>query len=216
MLNKILAVSKENKILFSLAWIYVVGIVGILSPFQSIFLPLSALNLLITAATLYYLSYEKKSGLLPFFVLTFCAGYGVEVAGVHTGVIFGDYHYGANLGVKLFEVPLIIGINWFILVYGTAHVSKWLGLHSTFNASLIGASLMTALDYLIEPVAIALDFWQWEKSEVPLQNYIAWWVIAFFLHIAYHVIVKEKTPKKPALLIFALQLVFFAVLNAGL
>jgi putative membrane protein len=30
---------------------------------------------------------------------------------------------------------------------------------------------MTALDYFVEPVAMALGFWHWENDVIPLQNY---------------------------------------------
>ena len=41
----------------------------------------------------------------------------VELVGTKTGMLFGDYSYGKVLGPALQGVPLIIGINWFIMMY---------------------------------------------------------------------------------------------------
>ena len=46
---------------------------------------------------------------------------------------------------------------------------------------LLTALLMVGLDVMIEPVAIALDFWQWSGGNIPLQNYVAWFITAALL-----------------------------------
>ena len=38
---------------------------------------------------------------------------------------------------------------------------------------------MLLLDIFIEPVAIGLGFWEWQAAEVPLENYMAWFVLSF-------------------------------------
>jgi len=37
---------------------------------------------------------------------------------------------------------------------------------------------MVGMDLLIEPVAIELNFWRWTDVTVPLENYIAWFVLS--------------------------------------
>jgi putative membrane protein len=68
---------------------------------------------------------------------------------------------------------------------------------------------MTSLDYLIEPVAIALDFWQWENNIIPIRNYVAWWIIASIL--GYYFSVSRFDKHNPlAILLLFLQCFFFA------
>jgi putative membrane protein len=41
---------------------------------------------------------------------------------------------------------------------------------------------MTALDYFVEPVAMALGFWHWENDVIPLQNYMMWFITSLVIH----------------------------------
>ncbi|MFT4749615.1 MAG: hypothetical protein ACI819_000039 [Neolewinella sp.] len=78
---------------------------------------------------------------------------------------------------------------------------------------LLLAALLTALyDVIIEPVAIALDYWQWGGGEIPLQNYLAWAAIAFLISLPLYVF--KIRFRSPVLLVyFFAQLFFFVVLN---
>ena len=55
-----------------------------------------------------------------------CLGFFIEVIGVKTGFIFGSYYYGAAMGIKILAVPLLIGLNWSILVYSTSLVVQYM------------------------------------------------------------------------------------------
>ena len=72
---------------------------------------------------------------------------------------------------------------------------------------------MTAIyDVAIEPVAIALDYWQWGGGEIPLQNYLAWAAIACLISLPLHLLkIRFRSPVQLVYL-FA-QLFFFALLN---
>jgi putative membrane protein len=41
----------------------------------------------------------------------------VEALGVKTGNIFGQYSYGNNLGPAVAGTPLLISVNWLMLIY---------------------------------------------------------------------------------------------------
>ncbi|WP_246144086.1 carotenoid biosynthesis protein [Neolewinella aurantiaca] len=75
------------------------------------------------------------------------------------------------------------------------------------------AAILTALyDVTIEPVAIALDYWQWGRGEIPLQNYLAWAAIAFLISLPLYLF--RIRFRSPVLLVYFLaQLFFFVVLN---
>lgn len=183
------------RIALSLIWaLHFFGLLGLfwspmneglrwLTPFSS-FLSLTPLNLSVLGLLLIAF-HPKWTGAQQLWLLaSACIGYGVEVLGVHTGAIFGEYRYGPVLGWQVAEVPLLMGVNWFVLVYTSgAIVSGW-KVHKAVKAAGM-ATLMTALDFLIEPVAIYWNFWQWGQPSVPLQNYLAWWGIAFGLAYAW-------------------------------
>lgn len=77
---------------------------------------------------------------------------------------------------------------------------------------LIAAMLTALYDVTIEPVAIALDYWQWGGGEIPLQNYLAWAGIAFLISLPLYVF--RIRFRSPVLLVyFFAQLFFFVVLN---
>ena len=193
--------------------IYMVGVCGIVltnPEQQQLFLQITPLNLIVT--TIFALLFHPKwngsfiaSGLI---VLLF--GFFVEVIGVKTGVIFGTYWYGKTLGVKLLEVPVMIGVNWFLLVYLIAAVLH--KIRNVISFAAIAAAEMTLLDVFIEPVAIKLDFWQWQNDVIPLQNYIAWYLISFLLFLFFRK-VNGTIQNRIAIIVLAIQFLFFAVLN---
>jgi putative membrane protein len=71
---------------------------------------------------------------------------------------------------------------------------------------------MIALDFLIEPIAMKLDFWQWKNNAVPLQNYIAWFVSSFILFFIFRTL-NGRIENKFAKVILLIQFLFFGILN---
>jgi putative membrane protein len=157
---------------------------------------------------------KKERSFWLFAAICFLTGYFIEVLGVHTGKIFGEYSYGATLGWKPLGVPITIGLNWFVLVLCTGYLAQYLP-GSRLGKSVIGAALMVAFDYLMEPPAILLDFWSWASPEIPLQNYVAWFITAFFLQLFYHFGSFRKY-NFLALPLFIIQALFFLSLNFSL
>jgi putative membrane protein len=97
--------------------------------------------------------------------------------------VFGFFieFIGKTLGLSLFNTPLLIGINWLFLVYASASVMERYTLNSKLKI-LLASLIMLAYDVVLEPVAMKTDMWYWMNSIIPLQNYIAWFVIAIILH----------------------------------
>ncbi|MBK9076996.1 MAG: carotenoid biosynthesis protein [Flavobacteriales bacterium] len=95
--------------------LYTVGLVGLAGPWTEDLVYLTPYNLLITAGLLLWQA-RPDARTWAFALLVFVSSYLVETLGVHTGVIFGTYWYGDVLGAKLFDTPLLIGVNWLILV----------------------------------------------------------------------------------------------------
>lgn len=143
-------------------------------------------------------------------LLIIAGGYTVELIGVHTNILFGDYSYGGALGPKLMEVPLIIGVNWLAIVLASIGVVGYFKLSAPISAILAGA-LSTAMDYLIEPVAIKFDFWTWAGSSIPAWNYICWFI--FCSIFAYLAIQWYGKTNKTGAGLYLIWLVFFGILN---
>ncbi len=194
---------------------YVSGLIGILSNSQTIdFLSLTPLNLFVNMALL--LVNHENGNLKQWFIFLFIGvmGFLVELVGVNTGVIFGEYTYGETLGWKFVETPLIIGVNWIMLTYAVVY-TVGNRVNNTILKALICATILVALDFLIEPVAIAYDFWTWKNISIPIKNYIAWFCIGFvFCYVLSYF--KKETKNSLAPFLLLLQFIFFGIFNFAL
>lgn len=191
---------------------HIVGIIGFIIPnFKEIFLYLTPFNLLLTFILIYWGGNYNNKSFIRASSLIFLLGFGIEVLGVKTGIIFGEYSYGEPLGVQLYGVPLIIGVNWFILTYASNAVASYLSNNIWWRV-IIGSLLMVGIDFLIEPVAITSDFWTWESGFVPIQNYIMWFIVSLLAQFLLEFNLKTKH-LKIGLTVFAVQVLFFLVLN---
>ncbi len=187
---------------------HIAGLVGLAWPVtKSLFLALIPFHLITTAVVVLLLHSVFDRSFFLFCLIAFGVGFGIEVLGVKTGQIFGSYHYGPSLGWKLWEVPLVIGCNWLTLIYCTGIMAeKWLKVNVL--KPILGALLMVAIDVWIEPVAIHLDFWQWQNNLVPLQNYIGWFVVSLVLQVCFRYLVTAKH-NPMATVVYLTQFVFF-------
>jgi uncharacterized membrane protein len=188
--------------------IYSVGFYGLNHPdWQPLFKSLIPVNILLATACLawYHTAYNKS--FLRWAVIIYFAGLALEIAGVQTALIFGNYSYGSSLGLSIAGVPLIIGINWLMLVYMVGQATKTVKVNNYVKAFL-GSAIMVFTDFFIEPMAVSLDMWSWAGDSIPLYNYISWFFIAFFMLLYFH-IASFKGKNRIALPLFLVQLVFY-------
>jgi putative membrane protein len=195
-----------------LAILHVVGILGIsFDKTRELVLSLSFVNLLIGFLILIFSTLDQSKRLLVILCVAFVIGYVAELIGVHTGLLFGDYWYGKNLGPKLAGVPLIIGINWGVLALTSSaftesiSVNKWVKI-------MINSALMVTFDVVMEPVAMKSDFWSWSGNVIPIYNYICWFFVAIIIQFIYLNWFKVQTNIVFKSL-FIIQFLFFIVLN---
>jgi uncharacterized membrane protein len=207
-------IKKEHLYIGILTILYTVGIVGLLGDIHPQFIYLTPINLLVSTGLLLPNHPKWLRSHIIFCVLCFMCGFLSEVMGVQTGIIFGEYAYGDVLGFKIWDTPLMIGINWLMLVYASSVTANHLlkDKAHTVAKALIAAGGMVILDVLIEPVAIVYGFWEWEAEHIPLQNYLAWFVIAFVLCWLFQKMI-GNIKNKVAVALFILQFVFFAILG---
>lgn len=190
---------------------YFVGITGMLFPASfPVFVKLIPFALLLSSVALAFFHKNFNTKTLLVFVSIYLCGFFVEVEGVNTGLIFGQYSYGKSLGIKAFNTPLIIGLNWLLLVYITSSVLERTKFHGPVKI-FFGATMMLFYDIIIEQTAPKLDMWTWQNQIVPLNNYVAWFIIAAIFH-SFIMIFKIKTANKLAPVILVCQVLFFLVL----
>jgi putative membrane protein len=188
---------------------HVVGIVGMLSPYAEWFRMLTPLHLLLSFTILLSGHPKFDAAFAAFFLLCFVLGYSAEWIGVHTGWLFGDYAYGPVLGFKIDGIPLLIGINWYLLSYTTSVISAKTGLGNTARM-VLGAALMTGLDVLIEPVAIHNHFWNWNQGFIPWTNYACWFGVSLLMQRA--ALSWNRVNNRQAVVLGCCQLAFFGIL----
>ena len=191
-----------------LVWLFhLSGLIGIYLGYEDWFISKTPLNLFLSGLLfiwIYPLS-GKKAWLL--FLLCGLLGIAAEWIGVHTGWLFGDYTYGENLGPKIFEVPLLIGLNWALLTFITGNLSR-LWLQNRKLQMLAGALLMLLLDFFMEAAAPHFDYWEFKGGIAPLWNYVCWFLLAFLLQGIFQKTEQAGNSRFSAQLLLA-QLVFF-------
>ncbi len=199
----------KSYFLYFLLLVYVSGSIGFVvnPPFFSPFTPYTLL--LTCFVFLIHCPLADKKFILAFFSIAFL-GYIVEVIGVKTGLIFGKYSYGNGLGFKLLDVPLIISINWAMLICAGIRIVSGIFVNK-ITVLVVAALLVTGIDLLIEQVAPKLDFWQFEGELPSLHNYLGWIGVAFFTsYFFYPIIIKGN--RSISLIILILQIIFFTSL----
>jgi bisanhydrobacterioruberin hydratase len=212
-LNKITAGIKNNytKTMWFFVIFYSVGIIGMIVPATfPLFVKLIPFALLLSVLTLALFHGGFSNRTLLVFLFIFLFGFFAEVFGVNTGFVFGNYNYGNGLGIKLFNTPLMIGINWLLLVYLTASLTEKLNIKPVSKV-LLASVIMLGYDVVLEQVAPVLDMWYWQNNEIPLKNYITWFLLALFFHSIVRFF-NIKTANKIAPAILICQFIFFVVL----
>lgn len=159
-----------------IAVFHFVGILLLGGPWSSDFVMLTPLNLLLLSVVYLITSDKVKRPLL--YALPALMGFLVEMLGTNTGFPFGEYSYSSILGPGLLGTPFLIGVLWWVLLRSFNDVFSRISSNKTMISLATGLGMLL-LDIFIEPVAIGLGFWEWQAAEVPLENYMAWFVLSF-------------------------------------
>lgn len=206
---------KQTNVKYSVYFLilfYTVGITGFIVPStHSFFKTLTPFALLLSAGFL-IIFHQPKINLKTTYVFStiFIVSFLAEMIGVKTGLIFGNYIYGSSLGPKILETPLMIGLNWLMLIYCTKVIADRITGSETFRI-FIGPALMVGYDLILEQAAPHLGMWSWAGNSIPLKNYIAWFLLALLFHL---LVRKSKTTfdNPLAVPVFVIQFLFFVTL----
>ncbi len=203
----------NNYLAITFVFFLLVGIIGMFTSYENTFKELSFFNLFLTLLLVLISLKSDINHFLKPFVIVFLIGFIAEQIGVHTGYIFGNYSYGNSLGFRVYQVPLIIGVNWAILSFGAWHLSEYFTVNKRYRL-LIGSFFMVLFDLVMEPTAIALNYWNWTLGEIPLYNYISWFLIGFLAMFIYSKF--SVNTSGISKIVFISQFIFFIILSLKL
>lgn len=199
-----------------LVWLFHVSAVAgiIITGETTWFIPKTPLNLFACFLLLVWVYPISRPKEILTFLSFFLAGMTAEIIGVQTGILFGDYSYGDNLGWKILGVPVTIGINWALLTFITGTMAgRW--LPGLWSRVITGVGLMLLLDLLLEGVAPGFDFWEFQGGVAPLYNYICWGILALVMQFSFHYL-KIKGNFAYSWNLYLVQFLFFLVFYLGL
>ncbi len=209
-----------------------IGLIGLLFFDRAFFLAATPFNLLLSFALLIWTQTNKNSWFFLFLATCFIVGIVVEAIGVNTGFLFGDYAYGNVLGPRIKNVPVLIGVNWFLIIYCcgiSIHTLLMKAINriaadsgkspmalKALSVIIDGATLAVFFDWLMEPVAVKLGYWVWQgDGSIPMLNYICWFLISLLLLAVFH-FAKFNKQNKFAVNLLLIQLMFFLLLRTFL
>lgn len=189
--------------------LFSVGIIGhSISQLRNLMILLTPTTLSITTVIVVLnILKEKRSTNFNWILVVVLFTLAIEILGVKTKLIFGDYEYGNVLGIKIYDVPIIIGFNWALIILGAIQISEKY-IDKKYIAIIVSSFLAVLFDFILEPVAVKLVYWSWKGNNIPVQNYVAWLVIsllASFLYFILKIKINSSLPK----IYFIVQIIFF-------
>lgn len=222
---------KKFLIAFSFAVsIYVVGVAGILSPAHQFFINGTPLIIIAMTVLILFTQNRLDKNFFVFAGLCFIVGIISEIIFISNPYLFGSYQFGKSLGPLIKQVPWVIGLNWFVMIYTVGifthrmytFVEKKLPPDNLlpkkiqrFSIVIDGAFVAVLLDWLMEPVAIKMGYWTWENDEIPVSNYITWYVVSALLLLFFELLPFNKN-NRFAVHLLVLQILFFLALRTFL
>lgn len=171
---------------------------------------LSYLNILLSA--LLVLASEKiNRGSIFVFTVIFLLGFVIELIGVQTGYLFGSYIYEDAMGPLIFGTPLIIGATWYAVVVGSSAIASKIAPQRKEIQALLAGLLAVIMDIVIEQVAINYGLWGWENGQIPIYNYICWFI--FGTAFSYLYLRISRNHNDTARYLYWIWLAFFTILT---
>ena len=181
-------------------------------PTRPIVIKLTDLFLLLMNGGVLYFIIRQDQGrkIYIWIIFTVLITFFAELAGVRTGNLFGPYLYASGMHWKIAAVPVVIALNWAVLILGSW---AWAVLITKIPLLqiLLGMLLIVFFDMVLEPLAMKMDYWQWENGVIPLQNYLAWAIIAGFFFVFlkwFNLTFEGRLPR----LFFLVQIIFFLLI----
>lgn len=191
---------------------YLVGLLLYMIPYtRPLFVSITSLSLFLAIAATLAFHRDWNGKTVIWFVFIVLSSFLLEMQGVKSGELFGQYGYERGLAPMINDTPLIIGLNWLFLVYASNNIVRKFDLKPMVRI-LSGSLLMIGYDLVLEWVAPYMTMWHFESGYPPVQNFLVWFTTALFYHAGFEVL-KIKSNNPPARFLFGLQILFFVLIG---
>lgn len=191
---------------------YLVGLLLYMIPYtRPLFVSVTSLSLFLAVAVVLAFHRDWNVKTVSWFSFIVLSSFLLEMQGVESGELFGQYSYERGLAPMINNTPLIIGFNWLFLVYASNNIvhrfdaKPWMYI-------LSGSLLMIFYDVILEWVAPYMTMWHFESGYPPFQNFLVWFAVALFYQTGFEVL-KIKSNNPPARFLFGLQILFFVLIG---
>ncbi len=139
----------------------------------------SALSILAFAAPSFYVVLRWLGWKYGAFVLICLGVYAllIETFAIITSFPYGEFSYGQLLDYKILgHTPWTVAFAWTPIMLFALSLSRY--AKSTISYWLLTIIALVAVDLVLDPAAVALQFWAWDNPGayygVPLINFIGW------------------------------------------
>lgn len=111
-----------------------------------------------------------------------------ELLGTRTGLPFGEYHYSALLGWRLFGVvPFPIPLSWFTMLVGSLTIVGRLALaadtrRARWRWAVLASLCLLAWDIAMDPAMVRTGHWAWGEGAMFRRAGLPEAIVAFFTH----------------------------------
>lgn len=183
---------RENRVLFAIVF-PIVGAILLLASTESMLPSVLSFNPLLVLVGVVAMRLPLIAGLVTLVdrkaaialaILT-AYTYSIEYIGVSTGVPYGSFSYGVDLGPLLFgKIPLGLPVFFLPLVVNSYLLCLLLfgerAERGLFRRS-VAIITVVLMDLVLDPGAVGLGFWTYGGGQyygVPLSNYFGWLVSA--------------------------------------
>jgi len=137
---------------------------------------------------------------LTYLFFTFFFALTIEHIGVMTQWPFGNYSYSGDLGLKIFEVPLVVPFAWIMMAHPVLTAARRIAGNWVF---LYGGIALAAWDLFLDPMMVAEGRWTWVvtgahvpfQPEIPLSNTFGCLLSGMFLIGVLHLITPREKRK---------------------
>ncbi|SEM63700.1 putative membrane protein [Terribacillus saccharophilus] len=178
---------------------------------NSIFMILYTAAVLVESKT-YFFSNIKINKIFAVLFIIGATTLLIEALSVYTGFPFGEYEYTTMLGYHVLGVPFTIAIAWVGFIINSTMIStqqnKWVRALET-------GVWVVFIDLILDPVALAWDFWQWDNGGfyygIPATNFITWFFLAAILSLLLP-LQKGTKPSVQSYRLLELMFLFFGLL----
>jgi len=186
----------------------------------------------VVPAALFALAHGRQlfgwRGILMFFGLSLAVATLFESLSLRTGFPFGNYHFTALMGPKLFDLPILlalayVGMGYLAWIVASAILGCWNQSpagKNIFLLPLVASILMTSWDVVMDPVWADLDHgWVWHNGGpyfgVPISNYVGWLLNTYVFYQLFAWFMRKVVPSRAPVWFWKLAIAFYAASAAG-